>query len=215
MTDHFCCILCRYLALAVAAVIVAVPLACKIPQTRYYSIDYPHSADASAAAAAIPASLVVERFRGSEAYTRDRLVYRESLNELNFYEYHRWTSSPVDMATELMLHTLKTRGRFAGVHSIRESEKGDLVLRGWVEHFEEVDQPSVVALVELHLEVFDAKTRDRVWSGHLRADEPIGTRTVPGVVAALDTSLKSVSNQLAEQMETAFAKYKPSKEAGK
>lgn len=205
---------CRTMLLALVATVLAAPLACKIPQTRYYSIEYPHASDAGASAPRISASMVVERFRGSDAYTTDRLAYRESEHEINFYEYHRWTSSPVEIATEAMLHTLKMRGRFNDVHSLRESERGDLILRGRVEHFEETDQPSVAARVELHLDVFEAKTRERLWSGHLETSEPVSDRTVPGIVAALDKSLKRCADALASQIEAALANYKARTESG-
>jgi len=131
--------------------------------------------------------LGVEHFRAPELLRDDRVAYYVSPTQMNFYQYHRWSSSPATLMTEFTARWLESNGAFAQVMLLPARERVDYTLGGNVTNFEEVDSEGG-AKVRLSLELSLVRSSDRklVWSGEQRVETPLAERGVEGVATALN-----------------------------
>jgi ABC-type uncharacterized transport system auxiliary subunit len=139
----------------------------------------------------------------------DRILYREGPNEVNFYEYHRWASPPVDLATNYFLHRLKDSGTYARVSAYYDAAHADLTLQGRLHNFEEVDRgKEVFASVALELELLDTATRALVWRGEAECAHPLPTTDIAGVVRGIYGCLDETASKLLVSMRQELGKDK-------
>lgn len=178
-----------------------------LPKTYYYTLRRP---------APLPAHdprtnfvLGVEHFRAVEVLRDDRIIFFESPTQLNFYQYHRWSSDPATMLSELAARQLDEMGVFAQVRLLPSREPTDYLLKGRLLNFEEVDYEGG-GKGRVGLELVLVRTRDHklVWSFIRQAESAIEGKGVPGVVEALNTSserlLREALPELAAQAEREF-----------
>ncbi len=173
---------------------------CGVPRTHYYMVESPHGQPMGSGG--ISKAIVVERFRANQVLLEDRILYRENENEVNYYEYQRWTSPPVDLVTNYFVHHLKDTGTFANVSQASEGLRADYTLRGRVRHFEEVDQgKQVSAEVALEAELVDNKTGMHIWRGEEECSRPVTTRTIGAVVQGIQQCLDDTATKLMASMQ--------------
>ena len=191
------------LGLALLALGVAVSCG-SLPKTNYYALRAPAPAPANDAKTNFV--LGVERFQALDVLRDDRIIYYESPSQLNFYEYHRWSSDPPTLLSELTARALRQRQLFADVRMLPSREPVDYILKGRVFHFEEVDEGSS-AKVRVCLGLTLVRSRDHkvVWSAERQVEQPIQTKGVGGVVEALSASTEGLLDEvlpgLAAQVE--------------
>ena len=174
------------------------------PKTYFYTLQVP-----AAPAPTDPRTnyvLGVEHFRAPRILRDDRIVYYESPTQLNFYEYHRWSSDPPTLLSEVTARALRQMQLFAEVRMLPSREPVDYVLKGRVYHFEEVDEgPSGKARVGLGLTLVRSRDHKSVWSAERQVEQPIQTKGVAGVVEALNSSTEGLLGEvlpgLAAQVE--------------
>ena len=140
--------------------------------------------------------LGVEHFRAAEVLRDDRIVYYESPTRMNFYQYHRWSSDPATMLTDIVAERLKQTGVFADVRRLPSREPVDCVLRGRVSNFEEVDdQQGVKGRVTLGLTLVRSRDHKLLWSDMRRAESVAQCKGVPGVVEAINAASARVLDE--------------------
>ncbi len=191
---------------AVAPLVLLLSLAgCggKLPQTHFYTLET--SLPAPPPAATLPVDIAVARFRAPQALTQDRVVYRPAPHHMDFYEYHRWVDSPPDLVTQNLIAHLKRAGIFRSVTGIQGAASADYLLRGRIEHLEEVDaDSSVSARVALSAELVDSKTRGVVWAGRGAHEVAVPDRSVEGVVRGMNEALRESLDQITRGLTTHF-----------
>ena len=195
------------LVLALLALGVAVSCG-RLPKTNYYALRFPAPAPANDSKTNFV--LGVEHFRALEVLRDDRIIYYETPTQLNFYEYHRWSSDPPTLLSELTARALREMQLFADVRLLPSREPVDYILKGRVYHFEEVDEgPSGKVRVGLGLTLVRSRDRKVVWSADRQVERPVQTRRVAGVVEALNASTEGLLSEvlpgLAAQVERDFA----------
>ena len=197
----------RLLAAAAAFLLLSlVGCAGKVPPSHYYTLE--SSLPAPQPAVTAPVEIAVTRFRASQALSQDRLMYRPGPHRVDFYEYHRWVDTPPDLVTQNLIAHLRRSGMFRSVTGTRGASRADYLLRGRVEHLEEVDSAgSVSARVGLSVELVEVKTRTRVWSGEGSHEAPVGERSVEGVVRAMNESLRESMDQIVAGLATHFQQH--------
>jgi hypothetical protein len=82
------------------------------PEVRHYALTLTVP---EAPASTAQASLVVRPFMARDPYDQERIVYRSSPYQLDFYNYHRWAASPADLVTDWTRRYLSGTGLFAKV----------------------------------------------------------------------------------------------------
>ena len=133
-------------------------------EVRYYALALPTQAPAPSSPALSTASLVVRPFTAHPPYNRDRIVYRSSPYEFDFYHYHRWVTKPADMITTLTRRSLQQSGLFTTVYPTPDAQ-ADLQLGGVIRQYEEVDQAHAWQAV-LSIDVWLSRSRESApfWS---------------------------------------------------
>jgi ABC-type uncharacterized transport system auxiliary subunit len=185
--------------------VVLAVVSCGVPRTQYYTVEMPQVA--AGRSAPVDRRIVVQRFSADRVLVDDRILYREGPNELNFYEYKRWANPPVDIVTNYFVYRLKQSGDYANVSSYKTGGPSDLILRGRVYHFEEVDRgKEVFASVSLELELTDTRTRTSVWRGEAACTRPITTRDMGGVVGGISECLDEAASKLLGSMRQEIGK---------
>jgi ABC-type uncharacterized transport system auxiliary subunit len=157
-----------------------------VPQSKYYELQVPHEANTAAAADAFPVALLVGPIKASHFYREDRLVFATDTEEMGTYQMQRWAAPPAEMMRDLLWRTLRASHRYDSVHLLASSSHGDYILEGNLYDFKEISGASLLARVNLALELRELKTGSIVWTNDCAHDEPVSGKDVPAVVAALD-----------------------------
>jgi ABC-type uncharacterized transport system auxiliary subunit len=189
--------------MAAMTLVVAVLAACggKIPPTNYYILDLP--APEAKPADALPYTAVVMPFRGSEMLMQDHIVYRESPNQVGFYEYHRWAEDPRTTILRSLINQLRAKGTFNRVVPFEGRTNVDYVIRGQLEQLEEIDYGNGVSVeVKISAQLIDASTNRPVWSDTAEATSPVSTPEVRTVVEQMSSAMRTAVGRLVEGVDT-------------
>lgn len=157
-----------------------------LPQSKYYELQVPHETNSGAAADALPVIILVGPLKASHFYREDRLVYATDTEQMGTYELQRWAAPPADMMRDMLWRTLQASHRYSGVHLLSSSSHGDFILEGNLNDFKEISGASLLARVNLALELREIKSGAVVWTHDCAHDEPVSGKEVSSVVAALD-----------------------------
>jgi ABC-type uncharacterized transport system auxiliary subunit len=188
-------------------VVLAVVSCGGVPRTHYYTIEVPRVTREHGVP--IDRQIRVQRLSANQLLVDDRILYRENPNEVSFYEYKRWANPPVDIATEYITYRLEASGDYTSVSSYKSDGPPDLVLRGRLFHFEEVDQgKEVFASVAMELQLTDARTRAQVWRGEAECTRPVATRDMSGVVSGISGCLDETVSKLLDSMRQEIGRAK-------
>jgi ABC-type uncharacterized transport system auxiliary subunit len=162
-----------------------------------------------------PFVLEVEHFRALDALQDDRIVYYQSADELNYYDYHRWSSEPGTLVAELAARRLGEMGVFAQVHEFSHTAPADYVLRGRVLDFEEVDyEGGGRGRAALELSLIRNHDRKVIWMDRREREQAVQGKGLDGVVRAVSAAMSQVLNELLPELATVVAQdYKTSSSA--
>jgi len=110
------------------------------PKIEHYSLEYapPKLENLSS----LPIVVKVDRFSAAPPYETRNIIYREKPYARDAYVYHRWRSSPADLATYFLSRDLKYSGLFLGVLPYDSGQDGMFELEGSVDEFLESDHDS-------------------------------------------------------------------------
>ena len=193
-------------AVAVLTVVALVICGCgSIPQSKYYQLQVPPQTAPTATADSLPIVLLVGLLKSSHLYREDRLVYATETEQMGTYQEQRWAAPPVEMLRELLWRTLRASHHYSGVHLLTSSSHGDFVLEGNLYDFKEVSGGSLLARMNLELDLKDTKTGAVVWTHNCSHDEPVSSKDVPAVVAALDRNAHRCMSNVEAGLSEYFA----------
>ncbi|HWE49032.1 MAG TPA: ABC-type transport auxiliary lipoprotein family protein [Bryobacteraceae bacterium] len=162
---------------------------CAPHRIQYYQIT---AAVKPAAPSATGPVVLVGRIATPQALEDGRIRYREGLNQVGGYEFHRWTDPPGIMVKDSLIHVLRASGKYRSVQDAASSAQGDYAVRGKLLEFSELDGNGIMTRISLDLELREAKTGRLVWSGVLTHDDPVQAKKVADVVQSLDRNLQVV-----------------------
>lgn len=193
---------------SLSLVLVAALIGCGTARpAKYYALEFP--TDAPAAASAYPVTLLVGRVHAPHLYRDNRIVYQSGPVQLGTYEYQRWAEPPTDMIEAMLVRTLRASGRFHGVERLSSNTRGDFIIHGNLLALQEVDNPGVAARFAMELEMFEPRTGTTVWSQVYSHDDPVGEKTMPAVVEALNRNVRAGMEQLSAGVAEYFASHPP------
>lgn len=172
----------------VAVLAIACGCGGKVVETRHYQLAEPaprtHGGDAI---------VVLESLTTDAAYDDERMVYRTTPFRLDYYNYHRWTSSPGVMVGNYLEQALEASGKFRAV--VRElSPDAPVVLGGRVIAIEEIDRSRTewVGRIALELTLTDARTGGLLWTEQIDETEPLHQQSPEGLAAALSVAMSRI-----------------------
>jgi cholesterol transport system auxiliary component len=151
------------------------------------------------------AVILVGRIATPLALQDGRIRYREGLNEVGAYEYHRWTDPPGIMVRDRLIDALRSSGFYKTVQEADTSSTGDYTVRGKLVEFSEIDGAGIDTRVSLDLELREGKTGRVVWTRNLTHDDPVtaaksDSKKVSDVVQSLDRNLHQVIAEASEEI---------------
>jgi ABC-type uncharacterized transport system auxiliary subunit len=156
-----------------------------------------------------PYTAVLMPFRAPDQLEQDRIIYRPSPVEVDYYDYHRWAEQPADALTAALAGRLRAQHVFSDLTIFDGKVKGDYRIRGRLERLEEVDSgESVSVQVAMSADVVDSKTNKTVWSGSASQSQPVSQGEVQAVVEAMSRAVDACLTQITAGIE-GFAKSLP------
>lgn len=192
------------LGLACLTAVLGVLVGCagKIRYPSYYVLNVPPPVAAATETKALLGSVAVREF-GAPAFLRaGPIVYRQSAEQLNFYNYHRWAADPRSAVTSAVVQHIQARGMFQSVFLFDGRGPSDYLLTGTLEHLEEVDRGHE-AFVEVRLsaQLMNLKTGDVLWRDVSSETTKLEDHAVSGVVAELSSDVEQAVEHLVSSMQ--------------
>ena len=185
---------------ALGAAILIASCGGSIPKTHYYVLTLP--APAPQAKEPAPYVAAVMPFRAPGQLEQDRIVYRPSAVEIDYYEYHRWAERPAAALTAALVERLRSQRLFSTVSFYDGKGRPDYLIRGRVDRMEEVDsQEGVSVRVELSAEAVEGKTLKTVWSGSASHSAAIMQGEVKVVVTEISRGVEACLTQITAGLE--------------
>jgi ABC-type uncharacterized transport system auxiliary subunit len=175
----------------------------------YYGLQIP--ATPAPASYTWPIEVVVGRIRGPDVLEASPIVYKTGRSQMGTYRYHRWTESPVEMVQAKLIRLLRATGDYQSVGGGGSASSGELVIRGRLFDFTEVDGDSISGLVSMEFELYNRKTARVLWSHFYSQTEPVEAKQVPAVVQSLDRNLDRGLKEVIAGMRQYFTANPPAK----
>ena len=176
-----------------------------IPQSKFYELQSPQTANSATPVDAFPVTILVGPLKASHLYREDRLVYSTDREEMGTYELQRWAAPPTEMLRDMLWRTLRSSNRYSGVHLLTSNSHGDFVLEGNLYDFKEISGASLTARMNLALELRELKSGGIVWTHECVHDEPVSAKEVSAVVAALDQNAQRCVTSAATSLNEYFS----------
>src|SRR5208283_5557900 len=178
----------------------------KVRYPNYYTLAVAPTKQPASNDAHQSATLAVRRF-DTPAYLRQgRIVYRQTPEQIGFYEYHRWASDPGVVVTTGVIDSLRSTSLFSVVVPYAGQDHPDYLLSGRLERLDEVDYKSGVRVeVQLSAQLVNVRTGAPVWAGEVTKTSEVGTRDVNSVVVAMSHTVQGSIDQLVANMEKQLA----------
>jgi len=184
----------------------------KIRYPSYYVLDVPASPFASHRSEPILGSVAVREFTAPAFLRGGPIAYRESAEQLDFYDYHRWAEDPRRVVTAAMVREMQARGIFQSVDVFDGRRSSEYVVSGTLDHLEEVDQGANVSIeVRLSARLINLRTNEVLWQDSSSKTAKLDQRSVPGMVAEMSRHLGTAVERLVSSMQDHIASLPPSR----
>ena len=171
-----------------------------VPQTFYYRVDY-QIEELRNGNHVIPLTLGITQFDADVLYEGDRIVYRQSPYQVQFYHYRRWVAPPKKIVTEKVLKQFQASAVFANVVRIPSATKIDYTLNGEIQAFEEWDEGGIwygLVTIEFKLQNTDLEI---VWNKVFSEKTTIERKNHIEIVKAISRSLDKVVRSSIEEIK--------------
>jgi len=163
------------------------------PEVRHYALALTVP---EVPASATTTSLVVRPFTARDPYNQERIVYRSSPYQLDFYNYHRWAAAPAEQVTDWTRRYVRGTGLFAKVFPTPEGN-ADLVLGGVIRQIEEVDHEQTwEAVLSIDFWLARADQRSPFWFQSYTATQQAAKRTPAAIAEAMSRNLENMLSRL-------------------
>ena len=174
----------------------------KIRYPNYYVLNLPAPVSAANSPSPVLGSVAVREFAAPRFLREGPIAYRESPEQLDFYDYHRWAEDPRRMVTLAMVRELQARGLFRSVDMFDGRGSPDCLMTGAIDHLEEVDQgPQVSIEVALSARLINLSTGEVLWQGTSSKSVKLEQRSVPGIVAEMSREVSNAVKGLVSSMQ--------------
>jgi cholesterol transport system auxiliary component len=184
----------------------------KVPETKYYVLDYVPSPPAQRVQkGTFPFVLRMRDCNIAEAYRRSQIVYRQSANQMQFYGLHLWAVDPDRMITDLAVKHLKAARLFENVTRAVENYVPDYYLSCEVQAIEEYDsKDQAYSHMAIEYQLEDAKTNQIAWKKLYDLRKSVAQPEPIYVVREMSVLAETINDRLVQELEVVLdeAKYK-------
>jgi ABC-type uncharacterized transport system auxiliary subunit len=196
----------RLMTACIAVNVLLMSGCAKVRYPDYYTLAVAPTVKPAPNDARQSATVAVSRF-DTPAYLRQgRIVYRQTPEEVGFYDYHRWASDPGVVVTTGVIDSLRSANLFSVVEPYAGQEHPDYLLSGRLERLDEMDYKSGVQVeVKLSAQLVNLRTGASLWAGTVTKTSEASTRDVNSVVAAMSHTVQGSIDELVVNIEQLFS----------
>jgi ABC-type uncharacterized transport system auxiliary subunit len=174
----------------------------KVRYPNYYILNVPAPAPEVSRVKPVLGSAAVREFSAPRFLRAGPIVYRQSPEQLGFYNYDRWAVDPRSAVTTAFVQTLQARGVFQSVHVFDGRATSDYQVTGTLDYLEEVDQGRDVFIrVGVSAQLLDLKTGDVLWRGKSTQSTRLEHRAVPSLVDGMSQAAEQAVTHLVSSMQ--------------
>lgn len=131
-----------------------------------------------------------------------RIVYRESPDQIGFYDYHRWAADPGATVTTAHIESLRSANAFSTVAPYDGGDRPDYLITGRLGKLDEINYGGVVRVeVKLSAVLTNLRTGAILWSGDAEESSNVDSRDLNSVVAEMSHAVQGSINQLVGKIE--------------
>ena len=175
----------------------------KIHYPSYYVLNLPPPTPQAAQGKPLVASAAVRQFSAPRFLHAGPIVYRQSPEQLGFYNYDRWAVDPRSAVTGAFVQALESRGIFQSVRLFDGRTTPDYLITGTINHLEEIDQGRQVLMnVSMSAQLTNVKTGDIAWSDVSSQTTSLKGHAVPDLVAGMSQATDQVITNLVSSMQS-------------
>jgi len=147
-------------------------------------------------------AVAVRRFETPMYLRQGRIVYRESPDQIEFYEYHRWAADPGATVTTAFIEALRSANAFSTVAPYDGQDRPDFLITGRLERLDEIDYGGGVRVeAKLSAVLTNLRTGAIIWSGDAAETSNVDSRDLNSVVAEMSHALQGSIDRLLSDME--------------
>jgi uncharacterized lipoprotein YmbA len=147
-------------------------------------------------------TVAVRRFDTADYIRQGRIVYRETPQQVGFYDYHRWATDPGAAVTSAMIDALRSARVFASVAPYAGEEREEWLLRGRLARLDEIDYDGGVRVeATLVADLVNRQTGEMLWAGEASETSTIETSTMDAVVSAMSRAVATSIDRLIASMD--------------
>lgn len=174
----------------------------KVRYPHYYVLNVPAPAPEISRVKPALGSAAVREFSAPRFLRAGPIVYRQSPEQLGFYNYDRWAVDPRSAVTSAFVQTLQARGLFQSVHVFDGRATSDYLVTGRLDQLEEVDKGHDVFIsTSVSAQLLDLKTGDVLWRDVSSETTRLEQRAVPGLVAGMSQATEQAVTHLVSSMQ--------------
>ena len=174
----------------------------KIRYPNYYVLNLPAPVSAANAPSPVLGTVAVREFAAPRFLREGPIAYRESPEQMDFYEYHRWAEDPRRIVTLAVVREMQARGLFRSVDAFDGRGAPDCLMTGTIDHLEEIDEgPNVSIEVALSARLINLRTGEVLWQGAASKAAKLEQRSVPGVVTEMSREVSDIVAGLVSSMQ--------------
>jgi ABC-type uncharacterized transport system auxiliary subunit len=174
----------------------------KIHYPGYYVLNLPPAAPQPAQSKPSLGSAGVRQFSAPRFLRAGPIVYRQSPEQLGFYNYDRWAVDPRSVVTSAFVQVIESRSIFESVHPSDERARSDYLITGTLDHLEEVDQGHRVFIsVSISAQLMNVKTGNVVWSDASLQTKSLEDHAMAGLVAGMSQAAEQAVTTLVSSMQ--------------
>ncbi|HSA21533.1 MAG TPA: ABC-type transport auxiliary lipoprotein family protein [Myxococcota bacterium] len=194
----------------ILALLLAAGAGCSaIPEETYFTLAYSLRPPA-AGERPVAGTLRVRDLDVSPAYDKDRIVYRFSPYQFQYYNYMLWAVKPNKMVTDLLARHLGHAGVFEAVQREYADSPPEFELAGMLEAIEELDSGDewfahLVVVLQL-IRRADGRT---VWTKRIDAQKRVYNKQPVYVVRAISELLEEELDAACQELRTVMARARP------
>jgi ABC-type uncharacterized transport system auxiliary subunit len=166
-----------------------------VPENHYFTVAYvpmPHQGELPGTA-----TVRVRQLEIAPAYDQERLVYRYSPYEFQYYNFMLWAVKPQRMVTDLLVQHLEQSGIFGRVTYEVGEQRPDYEITGMLNALEELDSGdewfSHLA-IQLHLSRFGEEKP--IWSYKIDARKRVYNKNPVYVVKSLSELMEEEAGKM-------------------
>jgi uncharacterized lipoprotein YmbA len=172
------------------------------PEVHHYTLAL-RVADPTASAA--KATLVVRPLSAHDPYNQERLVYRSSPYQLDFYNSHRWAAAPTEQVAEWTRQYLRSAGLFSAVSPTGDG-MADFTLNGRIRQCDEVDHDNTwEAILSVDFWLTRSDQRTPLWFHTYTATQTTAKRHPSAIAEAMSHNLETILGRLAGDLAPVVA----------